>query len=311
MSITQNLSRVRFESGAKNGTLGTQGTLNADQIKFDTAITTNNGDLETSPSFKWRHVILRRGGVDEEYGLIQSVEVDGLTCNMYADWDSAPASGDTYDIGYKLEDAQTIAGCDFETDSRQWVMTKKLVVGITTTTFGFLGISHGQIIRMQDSGALDSACQVNIAGWLMIGTEKQLSSGETKAERGAVMIFTNDADGENVMELDGVGRLFEFAMHSARAPDGVTGLTVTHGTSSDVVWSRFQSSGMSTPYTKRVERLRERWATGTVNDLVLTVADVKNMAFYGGWCHSEADQVIREAIVGKADATNVYITVED
>ena len=170
MAITQNASRVRVESSAKNGTLGTQGALNANQIKFDTAITTNNGNLVASPVFNKRHVCLRKGTGTQEFGLIQSVDVDGVTCTMQADWETAPASGDAYDVSYRLDDVATIDGCDFETDSRQFVMpTKRLIVGSTGLP-GFLGMSHGQVLRTAEIDATTSGFRTGDEGIFCMGT---------------------------------------------------------------------------------------------------------------------------------------------
>ena len=314
MAITNTVDRIRLESFAKNGTLGSQAAspeLSANQIKFDTAITTNNGNLEASPTFDDRHVVIREGTGTEERNLITSVDVDGVTCTCINDWDTAPASGDAYIVQYIPEDVATVPGCDYETDSGQWVMTKRLIIGVTTITAGGLGLSRGKILRLDDRGPTLTALQVNTLGWLMIGINKELSTGESRAERGGQLIFTNDASNETVMDIDGHAFMYEFAMHSAFAHSGVIGLKVTHDAGATVKWSRFQGSGMDVPYRKLVRLIRERWDAGTVNDNVFTVAQIKAMAFYGGWCHSEIDQSVREAIVGKADTDLVRILVEE
>lgn len=307
MSITQTISRVRVESAAKNGTLGAQGTLNANQIKFDTAITTNNGNLETSPTFDQRHVILRRGEVDEEWGLINAVDVDGLTCTLLADWETAPASGDAYDVGYTLPDVETIVGCSRETDSQQWVMTKRLVVGVTTTTFGFLGVSYGQILRLHDRGDITTDLQINTLGYFAIGTLKDRPNGDSVAERGGILLFDKSNDNEPAMDIDGTARMYEFAMLSIRAWQGVRGLTVTHDAGADVQWSRFQGAGMDTPYKKKQRKFHDvpgvYW--GTVKELK------DNMASLGGWCKGDADESVLDTINLEADNKKVYLVVED
>lgn len=302
MSITQNATRVRIESSAKNGTLGSQSAALADQVIFDTNISTNNSNLEASPSFRRRHVCIRRGETDEECQLIQSVEVDGVTCNVYNDWDTAPASGDTYDIAYKLEDMATIAGCSFETDSRQWVMTKRVIVG-TPTVFGYLGMSHGQILRCWDPNTTDYSFRVAAVGRFEIGTLKN-----DKAERGAQLLFDRGADAEQAIEfLNGsVARLYEFAMHSMRAPDGILGLLVTVGATADVKWARHQSSGMNTPFKNKFDRIQD-WQSVFYE----TVADVKLAPWYTGHMQSETDQTIKDAIVGEADTDRVRILIEE
>lgn len=307
MAITTNAARIRVESAAKNGTLGAQGVLNADQIKFDTAITTNNGNLETSPTFDQRHVILRRGQVDEEWGLINSVDVDGVTCTLLADWDTAPASGDAYDVSYTLPDVETMVGCTREADSRQWVMTKRLVIGVTTTTFGFLGISFGQILRLDDRGNTTTDFQVNTLGHFAIGTLKQRPNGESVAERGGVLLFDKSADNEPAMDIDGVARMYEFSMYSIRSWEGIRGLTVTHDAGADVQWSRFQAAGMDTPYKKKQRRFHDVPGTywGTVKELK------DNMESLKGWCKGDADESVLDSIDLEPDGSKVYLVVED
>lgn len=307
MSITNTVDRIRIESFAKDGTLPTQGVLNANQIKFPTNISTNNGNLEASPTFDDRHVVLRLGDADEEKNLITSVNVDGVTCTCINDWDSEPVSGDTYTIQYMPEDVATIAGCDYEADSGQWNLTKRLIIGVTTITAGGLGLSRGKIMRMDDRGPLQTALQVNTLGWLMIGIDKDLPSGESRAERGGQLIFTNDASDETVADIDGHAFMYEFAMHSAFAHSGVIGLKVTHDAGATVKWSRFQGTGMDAPYKKKQRKFHDvpgvYW--GTVKELK------DNMASLGGWCKGDADESVLDTINLEADNKKVYLVVED
>lgn len=307
MSITTNASRVRVESSAKNGTLGTQGALNDNQIKFDTAITTNNGNLESSPTFDQRHVILRRGETDEEWGLINQVDGDGLTCTLLADWDAPPASGDAYDVGYVLPDVETIVGCSRESDSQQWVMTKRLVIGVTTTTFGFLGLSYGQILRLNDRGPSTTDLQVNTLGHFAIGTLKDKPNGDSVAERGAILLFDKSANNEPAMDIDGSAHMYEFAMLSIRSWQGVRGLTVTHDAGANVKWSRFQGAGMDTPYKKKQRKFHDVPGTywGTVKELK------DNLRSLNGWCKGDCDESVEDSISGEADNKKVYLVVED
>lgn len=303
MSITQTASRVRVESAAKNGTLGSQSGAGTKQVILDTNISTNNGNLEASPSLKWRHITLRRGEVDEECQSIQSVEGDGVTCNVYDVWDTAPASGDTYDIAYKLEDVATIAGCDFETDSRQWVMSKKLVIA-TASTFSYLGMSHGQILRMQDSGPLDSAFDVNDAGRFEIGTIKN-----DLAERGAIIIFMNDGDSEEVADFKNGSfvRAYESAWISGRSSDGVTGLTITVGATADVGWARVQTHGMVTPpFKQRYRRYKDE-----DDAVVISVSEIEAMPSNLGWLRDPMAKTITDEISADAAASQVRILIEE
>lgn len=301
MSITQNASRVRIESAAKNGTLGTQGALNANQIKFDTNISTNNSNLEASPSFAGRHVILRRGEIDEELNLIRTVDVDGVTCTCREDWASVPASGDTYDVGYLLEDVATFAGCTFETDSRQWVMDRRLIVGITTTTFGFLGMAEGRVLRLNDEGASNSALQINTLGHFAIGLIKN-----DRSQFGATLIFTNATDNQLVWDIDGWARLYEFTLVSARQPDGINSLDVTIDAGADVDWATAQIHGIDAPF----KRIRKRFKRHDGVDMG-TVTDLKAGAWHGGHLLSENDKVIKDEIAAQAGGKRVRLLIED
>ena len=250
MAITQNASRVRIESAAKNGTLGSQAAspeLTADQIKFDTAITTNNGNLEASPVFTRRHVLLRKGTPTQEFGLIQSVDVDGVTCTMQEDWDVIPASGDTYDVSYRLDDVATVDGCDFETDSRQWVLPiKRLIVGATGLP-GFLGMSHGQILRTPEVDDVTSGFRTGDEGIFCIGTIRNIIPN-----LGAMLIFGDTADNQLSWDILGGAtvRIYEFVLASARNPEGVNSLDVTVSASpeADVEWALGQHYGVDSPF---------------------------------------------------------------
>lgn len=86
---------VVITSAAKNGTLGSQSGATSTQIIFDTALTTNNGNLANT-SFIGRLVIVRRGTGTEEtrYMTAQS----GTTVTVHEPWIVQPASSDTYDV---------------------------------------------------------------------------------------------------------------------------------------------------------------------------------------------------------------------
>jgi len=307
MSITNTADRIRIESFAKDGTLPTQGVLNANQIKFPTNISTNNGNLEASPTFDDRHIVLRKGTGTEEINLVTSVNVDGVTCTCINDWDTTPASGDAYDIPYIPEDVATVAGCDFETDSRQFVMTKRLIIGVTTTTKGGLGISRGKILRTDDRGAI-SNLQVNSLGWLLIGIQKNLANGNIISERGGLIIFDKATSSQLAMDIDGHAFMYDFGMFSMRSHEQVVGLTVTHDASATVHWSGFQGHGMDTPYKRRRKRFQD-----IDGNLLLSITDIKGSAPYNGHLQSELDEILFEYIddAGEAGANEVMITIED
>lgn len=248
MAITTNLSRIRVESSAKNGTLGSQSAspeLAANQIKFDTAITTNNGNLVASPTFKRRHVCLRKGTSTEEFNIVLSVDVDGVTCTMQEDWINAPASGDAYDVSYRLEDVATITGCDFETDSRQWTLpTKRLIVGATTLP-GFLGISHGQVLRVPEVDAVTSGLRTGDEGIFCIGMIRN-----DIPNLGGTVIFGDTADNQLCWDIlaGATVKLYEFTLIAARNPDGINSLDVTVDALATVDWQAGHHYGIDSPF---------------------------------------------------------------
>lgn len=257
MAITTNASRIRIESSAKNGTLGSQSAspeLATNQIKFDTAITTNNGNLANSstvspeaPIFNRRHVLLRKGTATQEFNIIQSVAADDVTCTMQNDWVTAPASGDAYDVSYRLDDVATIVGCNFEADSRQWEINgKRLIVG-TTGLPGFLGMSHGQILRTDEIDDVTSGFRVGDEGIFCIGVIRR-----GFPNLGGMLIFGDTADNQLSMDVLGGAtvRMYEFVLAAARNPDGINSLDVTVSISpaADVDWALGQHYGVDSPF---------------------------------------------------------------
>src|SRR3972149_7674942 len=111
MSITTSAGDgVRIPTVAKNGTLGSQAAAASNEIIFDTAITTNNGNLMVSPTFVGRLVIVRQGLSNEETRYITAVAGDNVTCTVHEDWVTQPASGDAYHVSYIIQDAATLTG---------------------------------------------------------------------------------------------------------------------------------------------------------------------------------------------------------
>ena len=246
MAITQNASRVRVESAAKNGTLGTQGAINADQIKFDTNISTNNSNLESSPTFAKRHVMIRKGTATQEINIVQSVDVGGLICTMQQDWETAPASGDDYHVAYRLDDILTIAGMNYDSASGQWYMdsAKRLIIGLTASP-GFFGMSHGQILRVSDRSP-DSGFRTGDDGIFCIG---MIRNGLPNL--GGTIIFGNDTDNELAWDILSGARvyIYEFVLVAAKNPTGINSLDVTvDALAEEVLWSKGQHYGIDSPF---------------------------------------------------------------
>mgnify|MGYP003631227900 CR=1 FL=1 len=106
---TSNPDGIQVTSAAKNGTLGSQAGIANNEIEFDTAITTNNGNLAASPLFVGRLVTIRAGAGDEET-LYMSANSTTTRAQCHEDWVAIPASGDAYSVWYILADAATLTG---------------------------------------------------------------------------------------------------------------------------------------------------------------------------------------------------------
>lgn len=257
MAITQNASRVRVESSAKNGTLGAQGTLNANQIKFDTNISTNNGNLVAFPEFKRRHVILRKGTATQEINIVLSVDVDEVTCTMQEDWETVPASGDAYDVAYRLEDIETVAGMNYDSTTGQWYMdsAKRLIVGSTGLP-GFFGMSHGQILRISDRSP-DSGFRTGDDGIFCMGMLRN-----DIPNLGGTIIFMNNTDNELCWDILGGASVYinEFTLIAGNNPSGINSLDVTvDALANEVIWRDGHHYGIDSPF-KPTLQTRDHYA---------------------------------------------------
>jgi hypothetical protein len=81
---------VRVTTAAKNGTLPVQGAITTSQIRFDTTIATNNGNLMVTPTLVGRLVLLRRGLGTEELRYITAIDGTGLIATVNEPWTVIP-----------------------------------------------------------------------------------------------------------------------------------------------------------------------------------------------------------------------------
>ncbi len=148
---------VRITTAAKNGTLGSQAAAASDEIIFDTAITTNNGNLEGSPTFVARLVIVRQGASDEETRYITAIDGDNVTATANEDWVVAPTSGDSYHVAYRLTDAETVNGVSLNSKTGLFEFSRGLSVGNAGGggAFGYFAIVDYDAMESDDSGASD------------------------------------------------------------------------------------------------------------------------------------------------------------
>jgi hypothetical protein len=296
MAITTTATVIAVESAAKHGTLGSQAGMSANQVKLDTTIATNNGNLAASPTLARRLVVIRRGQTNEETGAVTSVDADGLTCTCLDNWDIPPSTGDSYYVCYTPDDTATIAGCTKEALTRQYAFTKRLVIG-DGTNFAYFGIGLGHVLRFADSGPTIDALRVRNAGRFDIGTLK----GE-KPTLGGVILFTNDVDGEVVMTLQSgsIERFYDFTFVSCFKPDGVN-LAVTKEVGAGLSWARGKVYGITPKLESRFYNFGR-----------LTKGQIVGSPMWNGWLKSEFDQKLVNALTAETDdAARVRILIED
>lgn len=172
-----NANPTTITTGAKDGTLSYQtddetisGNPIADnEIIFDTDISTNNGDMTSTPAatFVGRLVVIRQGDVDEETAYITAVTTapGGGTryCTLHQDWSSPPANGDSYNICYICYDIDDNVGNDFKVLLKRQTDWASAEV-ITVDNGGFFGLLDGHSIETVDNSSTTVADQIVASG---------------------------------------------------------------------------------------------------------------------------------------------------
>ena len=199
MAITNtNPDGIRVTTAAANSTLGSQAAAASNEIIFpDTIAGTNNGNLEASPTYVARKVIVRQGAGDEETKYITAIDGGGTTATVNEDWVVAPVSTDTYHVSYRLADAETV-GAQVNLNSKTGVyeFSRNFTVGNSGGGgFAYFAFTDYPGMEMDDSGALDDFT-VDADGRCDIG---YLQGGA--AISGAVILSTKSTAGEPYMNF--------------------------------------------------------------------------------------------------------------
>jgi hypothetical protein len=184
---------VRVTTAAANSTLGSQASAAANEIIFpDTIAGTNNGNLEASPTYVGRKVIVRQGQSDEETRYITAIDGGGTTATVNEDWVTQPATNDTYHVSYRLADAETTgASVNLNSKTGLYEFGRNFTVGNSGGGgFAYFAITDYQAMEMDDSGNSDDFT-VESDGRLDIG---YLQAGSAIA--GAIVTNVKDTDGE-------------------------------------------------------------------------------------------------------------------
>lgn len=198
MSITtQAQAGVQVNSPAKNGTLGSQASATGlDEVDIGSAITTgNNGNLESTPTYVGRKIIINRGLGSEETRYIKSVAGTVVTVN--SPFDVNPASSDTYAISYNIADAATVTGLTYQSKADFYASGRRLQI----TNGGYFAMTDGAFLETSDNGSTTTADVTVVSGGRFdIGYEQ---SG--KAAGGGFIVGTPASVGELVLDVQSGG----------------------------------------------------------------------------------------------------------
>jgi hypothetical protein len=189
MTISTSAGGVTIQSTAKNGTLSAQtlATTSSIEVVLDTGVGTNNGNLfsagttfigEAAPTLIGRTMILRRGlGTEETRYITACTLVGGCTVLTVSEaWVQDPASGDTYDFCYTLDDTSTVTGITFGKKSGLYASSRRMI--LLGGTFTYLGIHDGAALETNGGTGsvididLNSSAQLDI-GYLFGGVGAQ------------------------------------------------------------------------------------------------------------------------------------------
>lgn len=140
------------DSRLTESVLGSQAGANADQIIVPNAIGTNNeGNLETTPSYVGRLVMLRPDNANREVRYITADASNTLT--VHEDWTIAPVSGDNWALSYIIQDAATVTGFSLLTKRIQdYAAGRRIRVG-DGTNFAWFAMLDGVSLETNDNSS--------------------------------------------------------------------------------------------------------------------------------------------------------------
>jgi len=213
MAIDTNLV---IDSYAKDGTLPSQGGAGASDIYFDTAMTTNNGDVAGPPAdgtatFAGRIVVVRLNSATEEVRYMNS-EPTSTTATVSEPWAAAPVSGDPYHIFYFTTDLDTKGNTFKELLKRvnDWAASDP----ITMQSGSGFGLYDGHSIETVDNSSTTVADIIVESGGHFISGYS--AAGSPVA--GGYIVATPAVDGELAMDVQSGGRadLYDFFLTSVK-----------------------------------------------------------------------------------------------
>ena len=253
---------VVVTSAAMNETLGNQSqqTGNNTVVVSDDIPTLSNGNLETSPVYNDRLVIIRQGAGDEELRYILSTasgtgNTEILTVSE--DWDLVPADSDTIHVSYIIQDAATVTGFTLVNKTVQdYNSSRRFTIGSGSGTFAFIAFINGVGLQSDDNGSTTvAAITIEDGGRFDCG---YLDGGNPTS--GCKIQFANGSDGELALEMITNAEFNCFASYI----DGVNRELVDFNTST----------------TSKIRMRGVRW-TFAINDIIWGVqdTDLNDVAF--------------------------------
>jgi len=263
MAITTNASLgLIVTTAAMNESLPTQSEQTGSNtvVVSDDLASLSNGNLESSPTYIDRLMIIRQGAGDEETRRIVSDVAGTGTLRILGtneDWSTVPASSDTIHVSYIIQDAATLTGLTLVNKTVQdFSSGRRFSVGTNTATFAYMAFIDGVGLQLDDNSSttvasmtIDSDGRLD-CGYIISGTPTS----------GMKMQGAMGLDGELMIEVISGGEFNCFASYI----DSVNRELVDFNTST----------------TSKIRMLGVRW-TFPINDVLWGVqdSDINDVAF--------------------------------
>ncbi len=163
MAITSGASPgIVVTSAAVNETIPAQTNVsdaNTQVEVSDDISTLSNGNLETTPTYVGRLIILRQGLSNEETRYISAAAASGVgntwLLTVSEPWVVNPVgSTDTIHVSYIIQDAATLTGLTLVNKTVQdYNSTRRFTVGSGGGTFAYMAFLNGVGLQMDDNGS--------------------------------------------------------------------------------------------------------------------------------------------------------------
>lgn len=199
----------------------------------DDITTLSNGNLEATPSYVGRLIILRQGDSTptpvEETRLIVSAAASGVgntwILGISEPWDNNPATSDTIHVSYIIQDAATLTGLGLITKRVQdYSSTRRFTIGTGAATFAYFALLFGASLETTDNSSTTVAdftveSDGRFDSGYLSGDGASFDTGV--AVSGGQLFFTPAVDGELAFEaISGAEvNLYDFFGASVKRPN--------------------------------------------------------------------------------------------